>query len=294
MNIDRMIQTLVDDVDDVDNVQAIGGGCISDAFRARVRLTDGRMVTWFVKTNDANFAPNFASEEYGLRLLRDAGVVRVPSSIARGVAMGRSTLILEWIDRGSSRGDDFAEFGRQLASLHRQTLGDAIGLDSDNHLGASPQVNSSCRSWPEFVAENRIGFQLRRAVDGRLASDRLRRDVENVIASIDGLLVGRQNRTSLLHGDLWSGNYWFDQTGRPVLIDPAVYYGCREAEFGMIRLFGGCPAEFFDAYQDSLPMPDGWQRRTSVYVLYHLMNHLNLFGTGYLSRYQTVAAEILS
>lgn len=208
--------------------------------------------------------------------------------------MGRSMLIMEWIERGSARAANFPEFGRQLASLHRTTLGDAIGLDHDNFLGASPQINRPCDSWPQFVAEHRIGFQICRAIDGGLASDRLRRDVEKVIASIDELLAGREDRTSLLHGDLWSGNYWFDETGRPVWIDPAVYRGCREAEFGMIRLFGGCPAEFYDAYQDSLPMPDGWQRRTSVYVLYHLLNHLNLFGSGYLSQCQTVAAEILS
>lgn len=294
MKIDRMIPALVDDTVDVHSVKPIGGGCISDAVQAGVRFADGRTATWFVKTNDADFDSNFACEEAGLRLLRDAGIFRVPSPIARGVTLGRSMLILEWIERRSAHADNFAEFGRQLAALHRETLGDSIGLDHDNFLGASPQINSPCDSWPEFVAEHRVGFQLRRAVDGGLASDRLRRDVEKVIASIDELLVGREDQTSLLHGDLWSGNYWFDETGRPVLIDPAVYRGCREAEFGMIRLFGGCPAEFYDAYGEALPMPDGWQRRTSVYVLYHLINHLNLFGGGYLSQCETIAAEILS
>ena len=107
------------------------------------------------------------------------------------------------------------------------------------------------------------------------------------------LLQGRDDETSLLHGDLWSGNYLCDERGEPVVIDPAVYRGCREAEFGMIRLFGACPPTFERAYCDTFPLPDGWHRRVSVYVLYHLLNHLNLFGSGYLGQCHQVTDEIL-
>ena len=111
---------------------------------------------------------------------------------------------------------------------------------------------------------------------------------------MDDLLAGRDDQTSLIHGDLWSGNYLCDSEGGPVIIDPAVYYGCREAEFGMLKLFGSCPNEFYEAYDDVFPRRDGCQRRTDVYVLYHLLNHLNLFGRGYLDHCRQVAAEVLS
>jgi fructosamine-3-kinase len=121
----------------------------------------------------------------------------------------------------------------------------------------------------------------------------LQRDCEQIIDLMDDLLEGREDQTSLLHGDLWSGNYLCDREGDAVIIDPAIYYGCREAEFGMLRLFGSCPGDFYESYLDTFPLPAGWQRRVSVYVLYHLLNHLNLFGTGYRSQCQRLAAEIL-
>jgi fructosamine-3-kinase len=110
---------------------------------------------------------------------------------------------------------------------------------------------------------------------------------------MDQLLAGRDPQTSLLHGDLWSGNYLCDCEDRPVVIDPAVYYGCREAEFGMLRLFGSCPDDFYESYMETFPLPGGWQHRVSVYVLYHLLNHLNLFGSGYHDQCKRLAAEIL-
>ena len=138
-----------------------------------------------------------------------------------------------------------------------------------------------------------MGYQLRWGVDRGGIDGGLRRSLEELIAKLPEILEGRDDETSLLHGDLWSGNYLAAEDGRPVIIDPAIYHGCREAEFGMLRLFGGCPETFYEAYRAAWPLPDGWQRRTNVYVLYHLLNHLNLFGGGYAGSCRETAAEIL-
>jgi fructosamine-3-kinase len=180
-----------------------------------------------------------------------------------------------------------------LASLHRSTQGQQIGLEINNFLGAAPQINTPANCWSRFVAEYRLGFQLRWAADQGLDDAALRRDVELILRQLDQLLSGSESTTSLLHGDLWSGNYLGDSSGAPVLIDPAVYYGNREAEFGMLKLFGACPRRFYEAYHEAFSFADGWQRRINVYVLYHLLNHLNLFGRGYLAQCVDVAGQIL-
>ncbi len=289
----KMLDLLVPGMGQLAEVRAVSGGCISDANRVAVGAARGGTKLLFVKRNDESFLDNFRCEMDGLVRLREPAAIAVPQPIAVGAAQGSAWLVTEWIDPGARRVDFFASFGRHLAELHRRTLGQRIGLDRDNYLGSARQCNSAKDRWPAFVAENRIGFQLRWAKDQGLVSDPLADDCQRIIDAIDSLLEGREDRTSLLHGDLWSGNYLSDAEGQPVIIDPAIHYGCREAEFGMLRLFGSCPSEFFEAYHDAFPLPDGWQRRVRVYVLYHLLNHLNLFGRGYLGQCQSVAAEIL-
>ncbi|EMI21676.1 Fructosamine/Ketosamine-3-kinase [Rhodopirellula maiorica SM1] len=277
----------------------------------------------FAKSNDPGFIDNFQSECDGLTALAAADTILVPKPIEVGVAAERAWLITEWVETRPLSPNFFADFGRQLAELHRVTAGSQIGWRSDNFVGSAVQPNTATASWADFVAENRIGFQLRWAIDQQRADAKLRRDVAAIAAAMPELLAGRADDTSLLHGDLWSGNYLcgsgrhceerhcegrhYEERDReerdgechdydsrvPVILDPAVYYGCREAEFGMLKLFGSCPPEFYDAYQSTWPLPDGWQRRTNVYVLYHLLNHLNLFGGGYLAQCHQVASEIL-
>ncbi len=271
----------------------IGGGCISEAMRVVVESTAGERTTLFVKSNAATFAENFRCECDGLQRLADSAAIEVPQPIASGEVAQRAWLILGWIEEARPRPEFYATFGRQLAQLHRATRGNVIGLDYDNFLGSARQPNQAADSWAEFVADRRLGFQLRWATDQGLGGAALRRDVEAVLRQLPDRLAGRDEQTSLLHGDLWSGNYLAAADGRPVIVDPAVYHGCREAEFGMLRLFGGCPESFYQAYQEAWPMPDGWQRRVNVYVLYHLLNHLNLFGGGYANQCRHVAAEIL-
>lgn len=304
-SLQQAIDRLLPDPPSLVEMQSVGGGCISQATRAVVQSRSvvqskssrhsksGEQSTLFVKSNSPSFLDNFRCEQEGLRRLADAGTIRVPRPIACGEAAGRAWLILEWIDQATPEADFFPAFGRQLAELHRATRGRTIGLDHDNFLGSARQPNRAAACWTEFVADRRLGFQLRWASDQGLADGMLRRDVDQIIRRLPELLEGRDDLTSLLHGDLWSGNYLSDLDGRPVILDPAVYHGCREAEFGMLHLFGACPPTLEEAYQSVWPMPDGWQQRTKVYVLYHLLNHLNLFGLGYAGQCRSLAAEIL-
>ena len=277
----------------VTETRPVGGGCISDAFRVSVSVDQAAPCVRFVKRNDASFEDNFRCERLGLDELAQADAIRVPTPTAVGSLGGDAWLVAEWIESGKPSTSFFETFGVQLAKLHRNTLGTRIGWHQDNFLGAAKQSNTPAASWEEFVADRRIGHQLRWAIDQGLADSSLRRNVEAIIQRMPEILAGRNEQTSLLHGDLWSGNYLPDERGNPVIMDPAVSFGCREAEFGMIRLFGACPEAFYEAYQDAFPQADGWQRRVVVYVLYHLLNHLNLFGQGYLSQCHQTAAMIL-
>lgn len=287
-----VLKQLIPSIDSVQSARSIGGGCISEASRVEVRDSAGQASTVFAKTNVEDFLDNFQAEWDGLTRLHEAGAVRVPKPLALGVVDDQAWLITEWIHSGERGSRFFEDFGGRLANLHRATLGDRIGLDQDNYLGAARQINQPVETWESFFATHRIGFQIGWAIDQGV-DGRLRSDCEQIVRHMDSLLSGRATETALLHGDLWSGNYLCSDQGEPVLIDPAVYYGCREAEFGMLNLFGACPPSFYEAYQDAFPMKDGWQRRVQVYVLYHLLNHLNLFGGGYLGQCQTLAAEIL-
>ena len=288
--------------------RTLSGGCISDVSMVTIRGEDRQ--SWrrleevhggqptaplVVKCNAASMASNFRCEADGLRALAHADVLRVPKVFAAEIVGDQAYLVMEWIQTGAGgpSEDRFATFGRQLAELHRATAGGPLGWPQDNFLGSAHQPNGACETWPEFVATRRIGYQIRWATDQGLADQPLQSDCDSIIQRMDELLRGREDVISLLHGDLWSGNYLFDSDGRPVLIDPAVYRGCREAEWGMIRWFGNCPAVFEQAYQDQWPMADGWRRRVGIYLLYHQLNHLNLFGASYADSCRRTAREIL-
>ncbi|QDV81197.1 fructosamine kinase family protein [Planctomycetes bacterium TBK1r] len=293
---------------DVIDQRSLGGGCISEVSVVTIRCDD--VTSWqksfehgptepptrlVIKRNAADMVSNFRCEFRGLQALAEAGVIRVPQGLAVDVVGDQAFLAMEFIpvDPSGSSPERFSDFGRQLAQLHRATAGKQFGWPEDNYLGSAKQPNGACDSWAEFFATRRIGFQIKWATDQGLADARLKSDCERIVARMDDLLAGRSDESSLLHGDLWSGNYLFDDEGQPVLIDPAVYRGCREAEWGMIKWFGNCPGEFEQAYQDEWPMADGWRRRVAIYMLYHQLNHLNLFGSSYASACRRTAAEVL-
>jgi len=263
--------------------QTVFGGDINQA--ARVTLADGRAI--FVKWNRGADGDFFSAEAHGLRTLAAAGAVRVPEVYAVGEAP--AFLAMEWIDteRGYAS-DDFAEtLGRQLALLHRATAGQH-GLDADNYIGSLPQSNTPSASWVAFFRDRRIGAQMDIARQrGRLPKER-EALLTRLQSWLDVFLDDQVIRPSLLHGDLWSGNYMITRDGQPVVIDPAAYYGHREVDLAMTELFGGFPPRFYAADNAVYPL-DGYEQRRGLYQLYPLLVHMNLFGGGYAARVDAIA-----
>lgn len=256
----------------------VSGGCIHHAHK--IRSQQGR---YFLKwSSEPGGSGMLQSEAFGLKLLgaADDGV-RVPQIITNQPAEDGcpAFVLLEWIE---SRGPvDQVACGRMLAKLHHSAPTDAYGLTLDNYIGRTPQVNGWLVDWIDFFRERRLIPQIDLAQrNGRMSPAR-RRGLERLMTRLDGLLGTVPRRPELLHGDLWVGNVLADDQGLPVLIDPAIYYGDREADLAMTTLFGGFSSSFYDAYNEVYPLSDGWRERFEIYNLYHLLNHLNLFGEGY-------------
>lgn len=251
----------------------VSGGDINLAARL-----DTERGAFFVKWN-LNPKPRlFETEARGLRLLASVQALRVPQVIA--LIDQPPALILEWIETGTNQSAAAEVLGRGLAQQHR-SIGAQYGLDHDNYIGANPQRNTPCDSWLEFFRDRRLGEQATLAqARGHLTPDRARR-LDRVMAHLDRFIDSALVVPSLLHGDLWGGNYLIDAASQPVLIDPAVYYGDREAEIAFTELFGGFSARFYAAYNEAWSLDRGYSDRRDLYNLYHLLNHLNLFGEGY-------------
>lgn len=198
--------------------------------------------------------------------------MRAPRPLAHGVRRGRAFIEMERLQLGARA--DWPAMARMLAALHRHGAG-RFGWASDNWIGLAPQRNGWCEDWTEFFFERRLAPQIERARGSGFSIDLPSRSA----------LEGHAPQPSLLHGDLWNGNAGFTAEG-PVIFDPAVYYGDREADLAMTELFGGFPAEFYAAYAAEWPLPQGYRSRKRLYNLYHLLNHLNLFGAGYLGQVQ--------
>jgi len=254
--------------------EPVGGGCINDAHR----LSDGR-TDYFVKLNTAARLPMFEAEAAGLALLREPGAVRVPAPVCTGASDGRAYLVLEFVPMGRPAAGGWARLGTGLASVHGRT-GERFGWNRDNTIGSTPQPNSPDDDWVRFFARQRLGLQLDLAAENAHGGRWLDRGY-HLVEVLDGLFTGYRPVPSLLHGDLWSGNVDFDETGAPVIFDPAVYFGDRESDLAMTELFGRLPEAFYAAYEEAWPVDSGYRSRRNLYQLYHILNHLNLFGGGY-------------
>jgi fructosamine-3-kinase len=268
--------------------RSVGGGCIADARIAT--FEDGSRV--FVKTV-AGVPDLFEREAEGLEALAAADAIRVPEVLA----VDADGLVLEFIARGSPQAGFFASFGRRFARLHRHA-GPQCGFPHDNYIGATPQVNRPLdgvfgeglddgSEWPGFFVERRLRYQARLAEE-RGHGPELLQLLDRCEARLYELLTAAIEPPCVLHGDLWSGNFMVDETGGPCLIDPAVYYGHREADLAMTRLFGGFDAAFYRAYDEEFPLAEGHEERLPAYQLYHLLNHLNLFGSGYYGQCERI------
>lgn len=266
---------------------SVGGGCINAAWR----VSSGAQ-SYFVKLNEPDRAPMFAAEFAGLEELRAARHVRVPAPVCHGATAHASFLVLEYLELGRGGDAGYAAFGRQLAALHR-TVRPEFGWQRDNTIGSTPQPNRRGKDWVRFWREQRLGYQLElAAANGHRG--RLQQRGERLLAALPGLLAGHAPAASLLHGDLWSGNVAQLRDDTPVMFDPAVYYGDREADVAMTELFGGFPAAFYHAYREVWPLDGGYQLRKVLYNLYHVLNHLNLFGGGYRAQAEDMIDALLS
>jgi fructosamine-3-kinase len=217
----------------------------------------------------------------------------VPKPLCHGISDGQSYLVMEAITsgQGGHGGQATATLGTQLAQMHRCTQ-DQFGWLRDNTIGSTPQHNTQDGDWTQFWREQRLGFQLELAACNGYRGE-LQRKGAQLMAALDGILDGHRPLPSLLHGDLWSGNYSVDDQGRPVIFDPATYYGDREADLAMTELFGGFGSEFYRAYRQEWPLDDGYPRRRTLYNLYHILNHLNLFGGGYAGQAEQMMDSLL-
>ena len=264
-------------------LEPVRGGDINLNYRA-----DFAARPVFLKINRSNDAlPRFRAEADALDLLRQQAELWIPQTYAIGALDAGAFLALEFLPlNGLRTATAWRALGTGLANLHRQGTGDRLaaptyGWPADNFIGATPQVNSPRVRWCDFWWECRIEPQLRRACAGGFG-EKLGAVSAPLEEKIHTLLGGYQPTPALLHGDLWSGNIGFCPDGRIALFDPASYYGDRETDLAMTELFGGFPREFYRAYATEWPLEAGAAARVSLYNLYHLLNHLNLFGAAYL------------
>ena len=268
--------------------QSIGGGCINSAYK----LADQKHV-YFVKTNTATQLEMFEAEYEGLKEIQASGTLRVPLPIGVGQSQGHAFIVMEYLDLdGRTSGQSAAQLGIQLAQMHQQSM-PTFGWHRDNTIGSTPQHNQLTSDWVAFWRQHRLGFQLALAAEQGY-NGRLQQLGERLLADLEIFFSSYQPQPALLHGDLWSGNYASMRNGQPVIFDPAVYYGDREADIAMTELFGGFAHEFYRAYNDTWVLDDGYTVRKTLYNLYHIINHLNLFGSGYQRQAESMMQRLLA
>ena len=262
-----------------------GGGCINPG--GKLTTSAG---TFFLKWNSARKFPSmFNSEAKGLTLLRKGQAITIPKVIGVNEDSENQFILLEFIEQGPQSKSYWKDLGSGLATMHKAT-NDFFGLDHNNYIGSLRQFNDSNKSWIDFFINRRLSVQLKLSVDSGLVGSQLTKSFESLYLKLGSLLP--EEKPALLHGDLWSGNIITTRNGDPCLIDPAVYFGSREVDLAMTRLFGIFPGEFYDTYIDTYPLLPGYEDRFELYNLYPLLVHLNLFGpqyrspiTGILSRF---------
>ncbi|MCB9233661.1 MAG: fructosamine kinase family protein [Bacteroidia bacterium] len=260
----------------VQGSRPVSGGCIHHGCRLETNLG-----LFFLKYNYARALPNFEAEARGLGILREKSPLFVPRALFTGNTPGHAFALIEFIETAPRKADFFGDFGRQLALQHQVTEV-KYGLDHDNFIGSLEQRNAPTESWVDFFIGQRLQPQLALARDRGLISREINQQFERLFSRLQDLMPAEP--PSLLHGDLWSGNFMTGPDGTAAIFDPAVYYGHREAEIAFTQLFGGFPPDFYQAYHETWPLQSGWQQRVDLFNLYPILVHVNLFGVGYVSQ----------
>lgn len=272
---------------DIIATKSVAGGDINNAF-----ILQGSKQHYFVKLNRASLLEMFAAEFEGLNAISSTNTIRTPRPILFGQANQSSFLVLEYIEFTRMTATAQRTLGEQLAHLHQQKQ-PYFGWIRDNTIGSTPQINTRASNWATFWREHRLGFQLRRAAENGY-NGKLQHLGEKLCARVDDFFTHYTPTPSLLHGDLWGGNIACDTQQRPLIYDPACYFGDRETDLAMTELFGGFGVDFYSAYNSVWTLDAGYQTRKTLYNLYHILNHVNLFGAGYERQAQQMMEQLLS
>ena len=270
-----------------EKVASIGGGCINRTYRI-----EGNGRRFFVKLNNSDSLAMFEAEAAGLKEILASRSLRAPTPLCWGSNDSEAWLVLEYLEMNDPGHSGSTALGHGLAAMHRFSS-QTFGWVRDNTIGSTPQINKFSNEWAEFWRERRLGYQLQLA-RGNGYTGKLQKQGEQLMERLDHFFPGPPPVPSLLHGDLWAGNYSFDDSGRPVIFDPAVYYGDRETDIAMTELFGGFANSFYAAYRDAYPLEAEYETRKMLYNLYHILNHLNLFGGGYLRQAEQMIGRLLA
>ncbi|MGB7274080.1 MAG: fructosamine kinase family protein [Geitlerinemataceae cyanobacterium] len=270
---------------EIANSRSVSGGCINQGNS----ISDGKR-TYFVKINRASEVEMFEAEALGVQQMWNTQTIRVPKPICWGTAENSAYLVLEWLNLSGGGGESaWEKMGHKLAALHRQGTTKQFGWERNNTIGSTPQINTWTEDWIAFFTEHRIGYQLRLAARKGMRFS----GGERLLEKIPSLLAGHDPQPSLVHGDLWGGNASVTTEGEPVIFDPATYYADREVDIAMTELFGGFSQAFYRGYHAVWALDSGYNRRKNLYNLYHILNHFNLFGSGYAGQAERMIQQLL-
>jgi len=280
------IEQATGEIFSLERTQSLSGGSINAAFM----LSGENGQQYFVKTNQPDRADMFAAEAEGLGELAESNTLKVPEPVCFGSTPDQSYIVMEYLSLKGPANQ--ALLGEQLAAMHRVTT-DRFGWRMNNTIGATHQPNAWQSDWVEFWRKQRLGYQLELAAGNGYGGE-LQSLGERLLLNMHKLFEGRIIQPSMLHGDLWGGNVGGLADGTPVIFDPAFYYGDREADLAMTYVFGGFAADFYATYQHAYPLDDGFELRKVFYNVYHIINHLNLFGGGYHGQAVDMMERILA
>ncbi|TCV84166.1 fructosamine kinase family protein [Sulfurirhabdus autotrophica] len=273
---------------EISRAQSVSGGCINDAYF--VQNNQGER--YFVKTNQAEKLTMFEAEVAGLIEIARTHTVRVPQPICSGKFENTAFVVTEYIEMVAGNASSHRKMGTKIANMHMVTQAE-FGWRIDNTIGDTPQPNGLMNNWIDFWREHRLGFQLNLALKNSIAKEVVRKG-EKLMVDLAAFFPEEMPRPALLYGDLWGGNWMMDSQGEPVVFDPAVYYGDREADIAMTELFGGFSPDFYAAYNAVFPLDAGYKTRKTLYNLYHVLNHFNLFSGGYAAQAERMIDTLLA
>lgn len=285
-DLEKKLTKVLDQKLSIDSIVSQGGGSINEAYRLSTNISP-----LFLKVNSASKYPRmFETEAIGLNTLASTNTLRIPEPLITGKYRDQAYIVMNHIGSGSPVLDFWDEFGHKLAGMH-QVSAAYFGFESDNYIGSLNQSNKQMDSWSEFFVQERLEPLVKTARDSRQLDTNLNKDFEKLYSVLQDFFPIEPS--SLLHGDLWSGNFMADANGDPVIYDPAVYFGHREMDIAMSRLFGGFDISFYEAYNEHYPMENGWQDRLEVCNLYPLMVHVILFGGAYLQDVKSILKRMV-